>query len=269
MNHIKNAIDTALSDMKMPDDTISNVLSSADSRTAKKNRTGKNMIVFFICGFLLVGMTVMGNTVHYYWHDIINKAEMQEVNFNRIVDISPSYVSRNVRDERCASINDLESELGITFLHSEYENHTDTARVFYSCTDSGYHEIYVSAYIAGDASNILYENHEKWYSWVPGEQYDKPVDLYISFISDIKQQDVGREYMGDYMFVESFLSDRGENVDILKLEYNASNTAAEGWKDNAYKAIFVSEGIRYELDGRVSQDTLKDIVNSFKKVEAE
>ena len=70
-----------------------------------------------------------------------------------------------------------------------------------------------------------------------------------------------RDYLGLYEFVESYTSDQGYMVNILQgtvIEEDLENYVPEK------VAVFVADGIRYSLKGRVSLDTLKSIINTMK-----
>ena len=60
-----------------------------------------------------------------------------------------------------------------------------------------------------------------------------------------------------YDFQESYISDKGYKVNIIKGTDGDDSIISEKC------AIFVADGIRYTLQGRVTTELLKDIVDSM------
>ena len=62
------------------------------------------------------------------------------------------------------------------------------------------------------------------------------------------------EYVGeDFSFVEQYISRQGYKVNVIKLEYDPE------W----YIAIFVADGVRYELYGVRELEEIKEVVDSM------
>ena len=95
------------------------------------------------------------------------------------------------------------------------------------------------------------------YTWTPGENFLSPIDLSIDIISSQEQLEIGwnKEYLGAYDFVESYQTQEGYKVNIL--------SSGEANRKPMYQAVFVADGIRYTVRGKVDIMLLKEILNSF------
>lgn len=97
-----------------------------------------------------------------------------------------------------------------------------------------------------------------------GIEYGSPVDLEMDIITSREQKDIGwqRDYLGYYKYVESY-SANGIKVNVLEDTIDNDLIIDKDAYRPEVKAIFVSNGIRYILSGRVSQNTMKQIVYSM------
>ena len=70
--------------------------------------------------------------------------------------------------------------------------------------------------------------------------------------------------MGYYKYVETFTSQQGYTVNVLRDTIAEEQTALpEGYTPQTLM-IFAAEGIRYTLEGRIPPETMKEIVSSMK-----
>ena len=113
--------------------------------------------------------------------------------------------------------------------------------------------ITVDNFIIGDTSDFKYSEEDGFYTCTRGKNYITPVTMKAVVILSDEQLAHGwdHEYLGDYKYIESFVSSQGYKVNIIK---STSTTCAE----------FVADGIRYTFSGNVSIETMKEIVNSLK-----
>lgn len=115
----------------------------------------------------------------------------------------------------------------------------------------------VKNYIVGDTSGYQYLSEYDAYTWTPGVDYGSPITLRADLILSREQLDQpwDHEYMGNYHFKEQYLSEEGIRVNLIE------DTA--GASPSEKIAVFVKDGIRYTVSGRVSEERMKQIIESF------
>ena len=164
--------------------------------------------------------------------------------------------------------------MGIKLLDTDLASENPFAKISYRKLGEGYHVIDIQEYILGDVTDIrewkgepidnTREGNDEWYVWTQGAVYKTPVDLKIEIISDPSQQELDTEYMGCYKYVETFTSQQGYTVNVLRDTIAEEQTALpEGYTPQTLM-IFAAEGIRYTLEGRIPPETMKEIVSSMK-----
>ena len=123
--------------------------------------------------------------------------------------------------------------------------------------------ITVDNYILGDTDSYQFLEAENRYSYNHGTDYFSPISLTADLILSEAQMNNGwdTDYLGLYEFVECYTSAQGYIVNIVQdttLEKDLENYISEK------AAIFVADGIRYSLKGRVSIDVIKNAVSTMK-----
>lgn len=278
MNDIKKCIDSGLSGMKLSPDFIKQTENRAKSgkafhRPAYKIRYGAIAAVLCV---LLFGTAAVAAGSLLYSRIQVNQEAIPDLEPMEIVDIKPiegTVTEYGGLEKAYNSMEDLENDLGIELLDTEFAAGNAFTKIFYKKLGDGYHEVDVQEYIVGDLINIRdwkgepvdnrKEGNDEWYVWTQGSIYKTPVDLKIEIISDPSQQELDTEYMGYYKYIETFTSRQGYTVNVLQ------DTVAEGRTDlpEGYTPqtvmIFVADGIRYTLEGHVPTETMKEIVDSF------
>lgn len=279
MNNIKKCIDSGLSGIKLSPDFPKQLEKRTESgstfcRPVYKIRYG--LIMAILC-VMLFGTAVFAAGSLLYSKIQVNQESIPDLEPMEVVDIKSvesSVTECGVLEKTYSSIAELEKDLGIGLLNTEFASDSAFTKIIYKKLGGSYHVIDVQEYILGDLSNIqewkgdpidnTKEGNDEWYVWTQGNIYKTPVDLKIEIITDPSQQELDTEYMGYYKYVETFTSEQGYIVNVLQ------DTVAEGKTDlpEGYTPqtlmIFVADGIRYTLEGHVPVDTLKEIVNSMK-----
>ncbi|MDO5785948.1 MAG: hypothetical protein Q4P20_12905, partial [Eubacteriales bacterium] len=155
-------------------------------------------------------------------------------------------------------------ELGINLLDTDFELDNPYMSIDLTTDNKDYCFITVENYIIGDVTGFELLPDGTAYVYEHGETYYSPVSLSIEIILSQEQLDIGldKDYLGMYEYVESYRSEQGYKVNVLR------GTESDGREDmddivTEKTAIFVANGIRYTLTGRVSLDTLKEIVDSM------
>lgn len=120
-----------------------------------------------------------------------------------------------------------------------------------------YAMITMNNYIIGDTANFRYLEEEDRYEYEHGKTYYSPVSLNIDLILSDEQLKNGwdTDYLGMYESMEEYQSAQGYKVNLIQ-DNNGDEKLNEGVVSEKI-AVFVSDGIRYTLKGRVSVDTMK------------
>ena len=102
-----------------------------------------------------------------------------------------------------------------------------------------------------------YLEEEDRYEYEHGKTYYSPVSLNIDLILSDEQLKNGwdTDYLGMYESMEKYQSAQGYKVNLIQ-DNNGDEKLNEGVVSEKI-AVFVSDGIRYTLKGRVSVDTMK------------
>lgn len=149
--------------------------------------------------------------------------------------------------------------LNSILLHSSLADNTSYESVTLDTDNKDYISINVQNYIVGDVAQMKSVDSNNHFSFEPGQTFGSPVSLSVDIILSKSQLESGMEYdfLGMYNFQEQYISKAGYKVNIVTSDNNVRDVPSEKI------AIFVSDGIRYRIQGCVSTSTLKNIVNSM------
>lgn len=261
-NDIKGVIDSELRQIELKDEIKNNIRSK--SVYCKSNRVWRS-IAASIAIAVLGGTTVyagyhMMNKVHVNEETLTELDSMQIVQVNELEAMPDEYGMIN---KDYSDYNAIKDDLGVKLLDTDLslDNPYMLCRVMTDTKDFAI--ISVNNFILGDTGDYQFIEAENRYSYSHGTEYFSPVSLTVDLILSESQMSNGwdTDYLGLYEFVESYTSDQGYMVNIVQdtvVEENMGNYVSEK------VAIFVADGIRYSLKGRVSVETLKSIVNTMK-----
>lgn len=123
--------------------------------------------------------------------------------------------------------------------------------------------IKVENYITGDTSDYSYNTEEEFYSYTPGIEYKTPITLeaILTLSEEQLEQGLDLEYLGYYEYVESFVLSQGYKGNLIQSTIDPNFDGSDIVSEK--RAVFVANGIRYTLSGRVSVEEMKKIVDSF------
>ncbi len=278
MNHaIKNQIDNELIHIKVTEQMKHKILQES-SPIRKTEKTKKNLLRYAAACLviLFVGTTTVG-AVEYFSELYVNDEKlpaldsMTIVEMNRINGDQDEYGFLRVG---FSDYDELKEMLGISLLGTEYSIPHDYMIGEIDTDNKDYAMIKIENYIVGDTTNYRSAEEEPTYRFeyegIPytydaGEDYYSSVKLEISMILSEEQNTIGfdKDYLGMYEFVEQYTSEQGYKVNLLE---STVADGAENLPENFHTkqiAVFVADGIRYELSGHVSVDTMKEIVDSM------
>lgn len=232
-------------------------------KKTKPRKTKKiwSNILSVMCCIIIVGTTVhAGYNLYNYWVKL-NGENLPELDSMRIVNtnlLSEYDIDDMLYRKQYDSYAILQQEIGVNLLCSDMSNGNASMLITRETDNEHWTQIRIVAYIVGDVTQLKKVSGRQQYTWVEGSVFSSPIDMTIDIISSQEQMEIGweKEYLGPYEFVESFQTQDGYKVNIL---CSGSNTSARPM----YQAVFVVDGIRYTLQGKVDIDILKEIINSF------
>ncbi len=261
-NNIKSMIDSELRQIKLNDEIQNKIRSKAVSRNP--GRAWRSLAASFAV-VALAGTTVYAgnhilNKVHVNEEVLPELDPMQIVQMNELEAVPDEYRTIN---KDYSDYNAIKDALGVKLLDTELslDNPYMLCRVKTDMQDFAI--ITVNNYILGDTDSYRFIEAENRYSYRHGKEYYSPVSLTADLILSEDQMRNGwdTDYLGLYEFVESYTSDQGYRVNIIQDTVNAEDPEAYV---SEKAAVFVANGVRYSLKGRVSIDTLKNIVNTMR-----
>lgn len=254
---LKKQIDQELSDIVLPEDFANNVLYAARNRRKRKLQTA----ILILCVILTGGTASAGYFLYNNIHvnkEILPALESMEKkivnNCSGPADDMGHYL------EEYNSYQELCSALGIDLLSSELAENNPYMLIRRETDNLNWNIIYVNPYILGDVKSVNREFGKNRYTWEEGSEFSSPIDMEINIIVSESQLKHGweKDFLGTYEFVETYTTVQGYQADIIK---DISVTGAGRPK---YCAVLVADGIRYILNGQVTIEKMKEIIDSLK-----
>lgn len=233
-----------------------------DKMLCKKNRkrVHHRVLMAVVC-LILIGTTVQaGYTLYNCWMKI-NGETLPELDSMQRKDVNllgEKYKISDAYQKKYDSYAVLQEELGIQLLHSDMTDDNSSMIITRKTDNEHWTQIKIIAYIVGDVTELKKIDGRDQYTWTPGKHFLSPIDMSIDIISSQEQMEIGweKEYLGAYDFVESFQMRDGYKVNIL-------SSGETGRSKPMNQAVFVVDGIRYTVRGKVDIDLLKKIIDSF------
>lgn len=166
------------------------------------------------------------------------------------------------------SYDEAVDEMKIQLLDSELAAENPYMQVKIQTDCENYCFMQVENYILGDTSNHQLVEGSSHYNCDPGKEYDSTITLDVDMVFSEEQLSTGWEkyFHGLFEYVESYQSDSGYQVNIVQDAIGKDATGLIDVSELASEkyAVFVADGVRYILHGRVSVETLKMLVDSMK-----
>lgn len=214
---------------------------------------------------MLSGTTVFAG--YYLLNKIsVNETVLPELDNMEIIDtlsLAAGSDEYGMTNEQFTDYNALQRKMGISLLDSELAKDDSYIQGKVMTDNKDFAIITIENYILGDTSNFNYLADEGWYQYEHGEEYYSPVSLTVDLILSENQLATGwnTDYLGMYEYVESYTSSQGYKVNLI--QDTTDEEKVSGYVSEKC-AIFVVDGIRYTLKGRISFDTMRTIVDSMK-----
>lgn len=244
------------------DNELENITFHFDMEKAKRKKRKRlryNILMTAIAVILLGSTVQAGHALYNRWLKM-NGEILPELESMQKIEVSPMSEEDKVNslyEKQYDSYEALQAELGMRLLHTDMANNNSSMIITRKTDNVHWTQIKIVAYIVGDVTGMKQIEGRNQYTWTPGKNFFSPIDLSIDIISSQEQLEIGwdKEYLGAYDFVESYQTQDGYKVNILSS--GESNTKP------MYQAVFVANGIRYTIRGKVDIVLLKEILNSF------
>ena len=230
-----------------------------NAKRKKRKRIKYNILLTAIAVILLGSTAQAGYTLYTRWFKI-NGEMLPELESMQKIEVNPlneEYKVNSTYEKQYDSYEELQNELGVRLLHTNMADNNSFMIITRKTDNVHWTQIKIVACIVGDVTEMKRIEGRNQYTWTPGENFLSPIDLSIDIISSQEQLEIGwnKEYLGAYDFVESYQTQEGYKVNIL--------SSGEANRKPMYQAVFVADGIRYTVRGKVDIMLLKEILNSF------
>lgn len=259
---LRETIDLELCSVKMSDEMKKNVSEHVFRRKPQK---------YYRIAVASLAVLLFSGTTAFAGYSLLNKVhvnqavlpaldEMQKVTMNEPDMAKDEY---GMFEDDFTDYSMLKEKLGISLLDTELATNNPhmLGRLFSDGTD--FCILTVENYILGDTGAYQYLENENRYEYTKGAKYTTPITLNVDIALSDEQLKNGwdTDYLGMYEFVENFKSEQGYPVNLIQ-STNGSEELPEGAVSEKC-AIFVADGVRYTLKGRVSVETMKEIINTM------
>ncbi|MCI8372846.1 MAG: hypothetical protein HFI75_10735 [Lachnospiraceae bacterium] len=258
---IRSIIDQELKDIQLSNRLKDQIRSRAAARRPCRLWKGiaASIAVVMLGGSMVYGGYYILNSVQ------VNEETLPELDAMEAVQIRPlqttpdqyGMLQKDFRDYRS-----VKEELGIRLLDSSLCGNHPYMRCRVRTDGTDFAIVTVENFIIGDIEQISFIEEEQRYSYERGIEYASPITLTADLILSELQLEQGwqTDYLGMYRFVEAYTSRQGYRVNVVedtihgKQPYNYVSQKI---------VVFVADGVRYTLKGRVSLETIKEIVDTM------
>ncbi len=209
-------------------------------------------------------LLISGTTVYAY-HMLTNRTEVNQEELPSIGEMScvESFDFSNI-DEKIiySDYREFTNLTGLNLMDSPLSESNPYMQVRVETDKKDFAIIKVENYILGDTSNYQLVEDINLYNCDPGEVYYSSVSLRVDLILSQEQLETGfdMEYLGNYEYVESYVAEDGTKVNLIQGTFGNEEDGVVSEK----VAIFIKDGIKYTLSGRVSVEEMRHIVDTMK-----
>lgn len=143
-------------------------------------------------------------------------------------------------NEKISDYRAMQNKLGIYLLDSEFSNPGAVGS------------------LRTDRRDFAILTMENYIFGTAGENSAVSLTVEIMLSEEQMQNGWETDYLGLYRFAENYVSEQGYRVNLIE-----DTTGTEDAVLSQKCAVFVADGIRYTLKGRISTETMKTIVDSM------
>lgn len=261
---LKEEIDMELNGLTVTEGMKQNIM----KRRKKKNHSAMlKYAAAFAAIIILSGTTafagyIFSNKVN------VNETVLPELDSMEIVAMLPIGTDTDeygIVNEKFTDYKAIKDKVGVSLLDSELADNNPYMQINIKTDNKDFAIITINNYILGDTSDYEYLQDEERYKYEHGQEYYSPVSLSMDIILSETQLKNGwdTDYLGFYEYVETYTSAQGYTVNFIQDTLDEKNDDVTDYISEKC-AVFVANGIRYTLKGRISIDTMKMIVDTMK-----
>lgn len=257
MNNIQHKIDEELKGLTLPSDFADNIIHTKENALKPVYKRIAAAAALILATIILGTSTIAGH----FQHRTILVNQKQTPKLDKMIVYPYAIEGDKMNRTVFRQYDDYESVkkmIPFSLLDSKYATDDEMIRVTYSSDpyNTGCQFINIDGFILGDATVSDISPTRDQYSCSAGKDFDSPVNLDIIILSDSQKAAKNlpaRQFEGVFEFIEQYTSNQGYKVNII------------GYKENnkGCWAIFVADGIEYELSGDVTLEKMKEIVDSM------
>ena len=257
---VKSNIDSELSHLVIDDVLREKIIQNAVTNRRYTNKRRKYSMIACVCLVLLFIPSVVVVSYRLYNNQICVGSSVLDVEQMHTVKVKK--IEDQYNDEKnvvavYSSYKELEKKLGVQFIHTCYEWDNSYNNIFVETDNKNWVSIEIPGFIIGDLTNVeaLYVNKKMYFKGLSSENYQTPIDMKAFLIISDSQLKTfqGNDYLGKYD-AETYVTKSG--LKIVIIENKDVSIIPE------IKAVFVKNGIQYELSGHVQKAKMKEILDS-------
>lgn len=257
---IREKIDRELSAIALSDEMKEKIRSAAGrekKQTRKMMQTAAAVAAVMIfggtcvyAGYSLLGITHVNDT------ELPALDPMKKVSAGEIPGICDE--SGQIFQDY-SSYDEVNELLGGILLDSPLAEENPYMQVSVQTDNKDYGIVTVENYILGDTHDYQLVSDIGRYNCESGEEYGSSISLETAYMLSSDQEAAGwnTDYLGYYEYAGSYVSEKGYKVNLIRSTTDTADSSGE------LCAVFVVDGIQYTLKGRVTEDTMKEIVDSM------
>lgn len=260
---MRRTIDAELADVFLSE-TRKEMIRGTFGQTKERGRHFSSRVALvFVLIFALGTATALGG----YWahsQTNVNRETLPELDAMKIIAANPISGQADqygLLEKEADSYEAAMAELGVSLLTSPLASTGESTRVTIETDNQCFAEVQVDHFIIGDVTNVRYDAEIDDYRYTPGNTYYSPVTLTAALILNQEQLEIGWnvDYLGLYTYQESYRSPQGYQVNLIS-DTTGDGVAHPAGFQSEKCAVFVADGVYYTLKGRVSTETMKEII---------
>lgn len=138
--------------------------------------------------------------------------------------------------------SELQNMLGVHLLDGKLVNHSG-AKIHGTTDNKDYHEIIIEPFVETD-------------------EYSLSMDVSIKCSPDQTKEGLLPEFLGEFEIKGDFISSQGYHVVVIGGKTEKLSNGSQG-TGGSYTAVFVADGILYQLKGKTGVEELRRIINAL------
>lgn len=259
-NRIRDQIEEELEKLSLPEGFCEKIISQADKKHFSFSIKAAVLILcMVVSGTAVAAAGILKGRIS------VNEQQLPQLNPMEWKQVNEIRENEDGEFRKTfSSCQELEEEIGIE-LPGIYLTDSENSRILCTGNNNSWMEINIAPFVVGDSKVISEEEQTERYTYEPGSVYGSPVDLKIQIITGEDQLEAGWdiEYLGAFSYADTWKISQ-VTVNVLKEESDGitEEDYRNGYKDNL-RAVFVTNGMRYFLEGHISDKEMKNLVEQI------